>query len=164
LIGIVSDTHDNLKAVREFAPELNEFGVDVLLHAGDYIAPFTLPELARVECEEFIGVFGNNDGERDFLREKAEELGFEIVGEVFTGEVLGLKVAMVHGVHEEVVDAFAASGEYDLVVYGHTHEPDVRKVGDTLVVNPGEACGYVTGERSVAVLDPDKLEVEIIKF
>ncbi|MHC1580786.1 MAG: metallophosphoesterase [Methanopyraceae archaeon] len=164
MIGLISDTHDNLKAVDELADRLNNVGVEVVLHAGDYIAPFTIPELAKVECEEFIGVFGNNDGERDFLREKAEEVGFNLAGEVFTGEVLGLKVAMVHGHEEAVVEALARSGQYDVVVYGHTHEPEERKEGDTLVVNPGEACGYVTGRRTVAVLDPDELTVEIIEF
>ncbi len=164
LIGLISDTHDNLRAVRELADRMNDEGVEVVLHAGDYVAPFTLPELAKIDCEEFIGVFGNNDGERDFLREKAEEVGFNLVGEVFTGEVLGLKVAMVHGTEEAIVEALARSGQYDVVVYGHTHEPEERRVGDTLVVNPGEACGYVTGRRTAALLDPDERTVKLIEF
>ncbi|WP_456482615.1 metallophosphoesterase [Methanopyrus sp.] len=164
MIGIMSDTHDNLKAIELLASELNEADVEVVLHAGDYVAPFTLPELAKVECDEFIGVFGNNDGEREYLREKAEEVGFELVGEVFTGEVLGLRVAMVHGTEKAIVESLARCGEYDLVVYGHTHEPEERVVGDTLMVNPGEVCGYVTGRRTAALLDPDKRKVEFIEF
>lgn len=42
-----------------------------------------------------------------------------------------------------------------------THEIDVRE-GETLVVNPGEAGGWVTGRSTVGVLDIECMEVEIV--
>ena len=48
------------------------------------------------------------------------------------------------------------------MVYGHTHKPDIRKVGGTLVVNPGEAGGWLYGRSTVAVVDLESMEVELI--
>jgi hypothetical protein len=62
-----------------------------------------------------------------------------------------------------VVDV-AAGGEYDLIVYGHTHERDERRIGETLLVNPGEACGWLGGIGSLAIYDTDDHEVTFHEF
>lgn len=51
----------------------------------------------------------------------------------------------------------------DLVVYGHTHEVDVRR-GTPLIVNPGEVGGWMTGKSSVGLVNLKKMEVEIIEI
>jgi putative phosphoesterase len=58
---------------------------------------------------------------------------------------------MVH--RDYTVDEIARSQKYDLVLYGHTHRYDVRQIGKTLVVNPGEATGRITGSPQVVILD-----------
>jgi putative phosphoesterase len=63
LIGIMSDSHDNLKAVRTAACLYREAGCSLVIHAGDFIAPFTARELALAGCL-VKGVFGNCDGEK----------------------------------------------------------------------------------------------------
>jgi putative phosphoesterase len=64
--------------------------------------------------------------------------------------------------HEpDEVDALAQSGVYDVIFYGHTHQIDIRK-GETLVINPGEACGWTTGRETVGILDLDAMDVEIV--
>ena len=57
-----------------------------------------------------------------------------------------------------------ASGKYDLVIYGHTHKQDIRKVGDTLVINPGETTDWITGKSNVVVLNLDDMSVESISL
>ena len=65
-------------------------------------------------------------------------------------------------VHEpDEVDALAASGAYDVIVYGHTHEIDLRD-GETRVVNPGECGGWTTGRSTVGFLDLTEMSVEIV--
>lgn len=165
-IGLISDTHDNLAAVDAAFERLEKLGVKLLLHAGDIIAPFTLRRILSKEFE-FRGVFGNNDGELLVLSRVAREHGAILVQQPLITDVEGLRVLVMHGVSgieetKNFATVLAKSGEYDVVVYGHTHDADVRKVGKTLVVNPGEACGYLTGKRSIAVLDTEKLEVELI--
>ena len=61
---------------------------------------------------------------------------------------------------QKLAEPIAKSGEYDVVIYGHTHEIDVRKEG-TLIVNPGETGGWTTGRSTVAIVDLDSLEAEI---
>jgi putative phosphoesterase len=48
------------------------------------------------------------------------------------------------------------SGLYDVVIYGHTHERVFEEVDDVLVINPGECCGYLTGNPTVVILDTEK--------
>ena len=67
--------------------------------------------------------------------------------------------------HEHfVAEALADSGHYDLVVYGHTHVPDIRKVKNTLVVNPGEVSTYLYGKSTVALVDLDTLNGKIVEL
>jgi putative phosphoesterase len=51
---------------------------------------------------------------------------------------------------------------YDVIIYGHVHEAKAYKKGRTLIINPGEVCGYLTGKPSIAVLDTKSMEARII--
>ena len=149
-IALVSDTHDNLQAVDGLIKALKERGIKVVLHAGDVIAPFTLKKFQGFELR-FI--FGNNDGERAGLTSVANQLGFEALGDFGCVEISGRRIAMVHGTNEALVKAVANSGLYDVVLRGHTHKLEIKEVGATLVVNPGEVCGYLTGEKTFVTYD-----------
>jgi len=61
-------------------------------------------------------------------------------------------------------EAAAVDNTYRLVVYGHTHLPEVKRVGETLVVNPGECGGWLFGHCTVAIAHLDTLEAEIIEL
>jgi len=63
-----------------------------------------------------------------------------------------------------LLESVAQSGVYDFVFYGHTHEVDIRKVGNTLIVNPGESCGYLTGKATVVLLDPKTGSTELLEI
>ncbi|MEM1767624.1 MAG: YfcE family phosphodiesterase, partial [Candidatus Bathyarchaeia archaeon] len=64
LIGLMSDTHDNLPMVEKAVSLLNDRKVELVLHAGDYVAPFVIPKLRELKAK-VIGVFGNNDGDKE---------------------------------------------------------------------------------------------------
>ncbi|RLE55177.1 MAG: YfcE family phosphodiesterase [Candidatus Methanomethylicota archaeon] len=162
-VGLISDTHDNQDAVESAVKLFNEHGVDVVLHAGDWCAPFTLVRLAKVKCKVY-GVFGNVDGERDFMKIKASQVGVELLGDFGELDFQGVKLALIHGKHERIVEALARSGMFKVVVRGHTHKAGVVKMGDCLIVNPGEACGYLTGKRTVAILDLETLDVSFLEL
>ncbi len=156
LIGIMSDTHDNLPAIRKVVEFFNGEKVDLVIHAGDYIAPFTAREFSRLKAP-LKGVFGNNDGERDGLK---NVLG--IKDEILELDVDGMKIVVIHGTDERIVNALARSHIYDVLIRGHTHKYEIRECGRTILINPGEVCGYVTGVKSAALLDTKKREVKII--
>lgn len=149
-VALVSDTHDNLYAVEKLIKALKEMNIKLVLHAGDIIAPFTLKKFQGFELKF---VFGNNDGERAGLASLASQLGFEAMGDFGSTTIFGKRVAILHGTNEELVKAVASSGLYDIVLRGHTHKFGIAEVADTLVVNPGEVCGYLTGEMTFVVYD-----------
>ena len=151
MIGIMSDSHDNLPAIRAAVEYFNKKKVSLVLHAGDIISPFCVSELSKLRCKTKC-VYGNNDGERRVLAEKLAAIGAEAEEfMVFAHE--GANICLYHGTHEEIVSALAESGRYDAVVRGHSHHPSVERKKDTLIINPGELCGYLTGKRTVALLD-----------
>ena len=49
LIGAISDTHDNLPQIEKAVQILNEQKVGLVLHAGDYVAGFVIPQLAKLK-------------------------------------------------------------------------------------------------------------------
>ena len=169
LVGVLSDTHDNVWATRKAARFLVERGVRVVLHLGDVIAPFTLRVLAEEGIEKAYVVYGNNCGEKLGLKRIAEKLGYEITEWPRLLEINNRRILLLHGVGSaektrDIVDSLALSGRYDVVLYGHTHKVDVRRLGSTLVLNPGEACGCLTGKRTIAILDLETLSVNIIEL
>lgn len=159
LIGIISDTHDHLANLRRALELLKARGAELVLHAGDFVSPF-VAEPFRETGLRVIGVFGNNDGDRLFLRQRFSE-----VGELHFGphelELGGRKILLMH--EPRALEALVASGRYDLVVYGHTHRPKISP-GQTLVVNPGELGGWLTGRGTLALVDLKRLQAEILEL
>lgn len=162
LVGVMSDSHDNLEAIRRAVEFFNSKKVKLVLHAGDIISPFTIRVFRELTCP-IRAVTGNNDGDLLALRRFFEDKG-EVHNFFLSLEVDGVKVAVNHGHYPEVLESLISSGKYDVVVCGHTHERVNKRVGKTLVVNPGETCGYLTGKRSVAILDTEKLQAEIVEI
>lgn len=158
LIGILSDTHDNLVYVKKAIDLFNERKVGHVIHGGDYTSPFTLKLFKELKCP-YVGIFGNNDGDKLLLQERAEG---RIRNQPYVFTLHERKIVVMH--EHFVADALADSGHYDLVVYGHTHMPDIRKVKNTLVVNPGEVSAYLYGKATVALVDLDTMDGKIIEL
>ena len=158
LIGIIADTHDNLIYTRKAIELFNKRKVEHVIHAGDYTSPFTLKLFKELNCK-YDGVFGNNDGDKLLLLERSEG---NIHNQPYIFTLNNKKIIVMHEHH--VIDALADSSHFDLVIYGHTHEPDVRKVKHTLIVNPGEAGTWLYGTSTVALADLNKMEAEIIEL
>lgn len=157
-IGIISDTHDDMHAIRKAVEFFNEQGVTHVIHAGDLISPFTFEVFGDLSAQ-FIGIYGNNDGDWLLLREKSRG-SIHTQPHLFT--VHGKRVVVVH--EPGIVSALADSGHFDLVVYGHLHDPEIRRVKDTLVVNPGKAARLHKGASTLALLDTASMEAEIIEL
>jgi len=164
LIGLIADTHDNLPMVDKAVKKLNEMNVGLVLHAGDYVAPFVIPKFKKLKAK-LIGVFGNNDGDHELLKKRFNEYeDLEVHGNFAEIIVGGLKIALLHGDEEELLEALINSQSFDIVVHGHIHKAEVYQKGKTLIVNPGEVCGYLSGKSTIALLDTDRREAEIIEL
>jgi len=79
LVGLISDTHDNVAIIEAAVKQLNELDVGLVLHAGDYVSPFTAKPYAELRAK-MIGVYGNNCAEREKLKEVYAAVGKELVG------------------------------------------------------------------------------------
>jgi putative phosphoesterase len=164
LIGLIADTHDNLPMVDRAVRRLNEENVGLVLHAGDYVAGFVIPRFNELKAE-LIGVFGNNDGDHELLKKKfSENKRLELRGNFAEIAADCLKIALLHGGDVELLEALINQESFDVVVHGHTHVPEIRRKGKTLVINPGEVCGYLTGKSTLALLDTAKREARIIEL
>jgi putative phosphoesterase len=164
LVGVISDTHDNLPMIEKAIKRLNDEKVNLVLHAGDYIAPFVIPKFKALNAR-LTGVFGNNDGDHELLKKRFSENEKCIIKSRFAEiNADGFKIALLHGDEAELLNALINSGGFDAVVHGHSHANVSRKKGKTLIVNPGEVCGYLTGKSTVALLDTEKQTAKIIEI
>ncbi len=166
-IAVISDTHDHKNNILKAVSIINERNIDALIHCGDYIAPFVKKWFDGLNdniIKNFFGVFGNNDGERIFLKQNLGQI-CDIVGLELIKEFEGKRIFAAHMLKQETIDALMNSGKFDIILSGHTHEI-VKKKNDNgvLVVNPGEACGYLTGKATFAIIDTNKMDIEIIEI
>ncbi|HEC23319.1 MAG TPA: metallophosphoesterase [Chloroflexi bacterium] len=156
-IAICSDIHDNIWKLESALPGMNR--ANALIFCGDFCAPFTLVQLARGFEGPVHAVFGNNDGDQRLLLQKAGEVGnAELHGLFAELEIGGVRIAVVH--YPEIARGLAASGHYDVVCYGHDHTLHEERVGDTLLLNPGEIMGRF-GRSTYMLLDADTRTVTV---
>jgi putative phosphoesterase len=168
LVGVVSDTHDNIALTRRAAKLLLERGAELVLHLGDIVAPFTLRVFAEVGVRKLVAVYGNNCGEKLGLLRVAQTLGYSIHDPPYILVLGKRRLLLMHGQGppdeaKAVAESVALSGRYDAVLYGHTHTPDYRVVDGTVLLNPGEVCGCLTGRSTVALLDLETMKAEILE-
>lgn len=158
MIGIMADSHDNLPAVKHAINFFKKMECDLVIHAGDFVAPFAARELENLSCP-VKAVFGNCDGEKEGLRKAISSFGeIKKAPMVFTHEDLNFLVTHIH----VSVKTYLSSGKYNVIIFAHTHKPEVRKEKNTLLINPGETGGWVSGKSTVALLDTKTLSAEIV--
>lgn len=158
-IGIMADSHDNLPLVKKCIDFFVNENIDLLIHAGDYIAPFVLRDFKALPCKK-IGVFGNNDGEKKGLLKLMQAVGGEIFEAPYVLSIANRKLAITHDI-DFVDEAFLGEEIPDVLIYAHTHEPEVKQENNLLKLNPGESSGWLSGKATVALLNTDTLEVKI---
>lgn len=163
-MGVIGDSHDNLKNIEAALSILISNKVDVILHTGDIISPFSVKLFTKIETPSYF-TFGNNDGEKLLLKEiLSSSKNCNLVWPKALIELRGYKIILLHGEDEYLVESLAESNKYDLVAYGHWHKIVNKKVNNTMLVNPGELCGYLTGRASLAIIELEKKEAEIIEI
>lgn len=157
-IGIIADTHDRIPVIQKALSAFKEKDIKTILHAGDFISPFTVPLFQNFQV---YGVFGNNDGEKRGLTNAFENIHAEVTEYYCEVEIDNVTFAITHGHISHLLDLLTNSTAYDVVVTGHTHEPDIT-YKNPIIINPGECCGYLSNRFTIAVFDTEKKKGEII--
>lgn len=187
-IGVVSDIHCNARAL-EHAIALME-PIDCLFALGDVIDEFQFsePVVALLRERDALVIRGNH--EHVFFNGHGAEARVSRVGDTALTNwlatrpsrvelnLLGRRLLLVHATpwpssfdyvppNSTAFSRFAEI-DADIVLYGHTHQPVVRQVGSTLVINPGSVGvgrpnenGFV---QSCALLDLATGGAEILDF
>ncbi|MBN2088840.1 metallophosphoesterase [candidate division KSB1 bacterium] len=157
-IGVMSDSHDNLPKIKKAVTFFNENNIELVIHSGDIVSPFAAKELLLLRSKSLV-VYGNNDGERLGL---SRILGDTIHLAPYQIKIAEKKVLICHEPY--ALQALIDSKAYNCIIYGHTHEIDVRQENGVLVLNPGECGGWLTNRSTIATWDLETNEVEIIEF
>jgi putative phosphoesterase len=150
LLGLLSDTHDNVANMRAGLEMLRRHEPAAYLHAGDLISESMLDEFAGIDRPVHF-VFGNNEYDLAGVRSRAISLGLNCHGEVADLTFGEKRLALLHGDDFGMLSRLIKSGSYAYVIHGHTHVRRDERVGATRVINPGAL--QRARVKSVALLD-----------
>lgn len=148
LIGLLSDTHDDLENARLGIARLTGLGAGHLIHAGDVGSERIVQLLAGTHA---AFVFGNNDFDHAALRRAAERYDVQCLGLYGTLEIAGKRIAVTHGDDGRLLRQILDAQQHDYLITGHTHAPHDERFRRTRAINPGAL--YRAKTKTVATLD-----------
>ncbi len=160
-VAILSDSHDQIMNLRAAVTYCNAYGVSVIIHCGDLISPFMLKELAKFGGASHL-VYGNNVGDQHLISQFCGTKFPAITHHGILGamEAGGLTFAFTH--YPEMARGLASQGSFSVVCCGHNHRYGVERVGDVVLINPGEMLG-AEGPPSFCILETASREVERVE-
>ncbi len=150
-IGVFSDSHGDISNARRFFDSLSP--LDCLFHLGDYAADGA--KLSRLFSCPVYAVRGNCDYRSDEPLERVVDLG-------------GKRFLLLHSHQYYFTEALLYRCEEvhaDMVLYGHTHIPDLSADGPRLLLNPGSLSRPRAGSAescALIVMDGNDLTVRFI--
>lgn len=120
-IGVISDTHGMLRTTAENALK----GVDAIIHAGDIGSLEVLKVLKKIA--PVYAVRGNMDGGK---------FGYSLP----PAQVVDIDGVLFYVLHDiALLDLDPAAAGMAVVIYGHSHNPDVHTKDGVIYLNPGSA-------------------------
>ena len=158
-IGIVSDTHNNLKNVRRIVELFNAAAVDRVIHTGDITQAKTIEVFSQLDAP-MSGVFGNNDQERTSLEAAIERYGFEFYEPPLQLRWDDRDIIVVH----DPLEFDGHLSNQAIALHGHTHRYRCEQTEGQLIFNPGECAGMMKGLNAIGVLDTTDLSTELLRF
>ena len=160
-IGVVADTHDRLPAIAELLRRFRDAGVELVVHAGDYCSPFALDPFVSTHVP-VVGVFGRNDGDTEGLRAAAHSgVGIELFESPHSFRLGEHTILLVHDLTDTQPRSVA---QHAFVFHGSLHQQEMKTRKETLILNPGEACGWIHGSPTGAIVDLDSRHAEFLKL
>ena len=161
-IGVVSDTHNNLKNIELIINIFNDEKVPIVIHTGDICNAITLEKFSKLNSD-LIGVFGNNDRNESGLKEVAQKNNFQFQEPPRRLNLLGKEIVIFHE-PDNIEQFLSENKEVDIVLYGHTHRYENNTRNGILFFNPGESAGIQKGSNAIGILDLINLEAKRIFF
>ncbi|RJX21618.1 MAG: YfcE family phosphodiesterase [Desulforudis sp.] len=172
IIGIVSDTHDNLHGWNSALEIFQREKVELILHCGDILEAHAKAESSLCRAMNsspipVLAVRGNVDA-----NDHVALLNFPVVPLVLVQDGPNRIIAVHGNLLADKASAYrqATSLSARFLVRGHTHIPEIERKNGVYLLNPGSA-GSPRGfsQASVMVLSPERIKLialhsgEIIK-
>ena len=192
LIGIISDIHSNIYGLKAVLIKLQK--TDIIICAGDITGYYTFVNevFAELQNKQVQFIKGNFDNFlfTDYSKNKIIQESVNYTKNVITPENLELlkntKTKLSLKIDSKQIKIFHGSpwkiDEYinpdyknfkkfksinaDLIILGHTHKPMIKKINQTIIVNPG-SCGQprdYDGRASCAIYDTKTCEAKIFRI
>ncbi|MDH5754868.1 MAG: metallophosphoesterase [Candidatus Bathyarchaeota archaeon] len=161
-VGLIADTHIPVRA-REIPRRVFEVfeKADFIVHAGDLVDLSVIDELEQLA--PVLAVYGNMDGPE--IRGKLPKTNSVKVSDWKIGVMHDPGALFGMGKMREI----AKQNGFNVLVYGHTHNPSIKWEGKTLFINPGSPTNplppFIT-KPTVALLriTKEKIMPEIIRI
>ncbi len=190
-VGLISDVHSNLVALKKVLSELKD--VEMIIHAGDVVGynPYPNEVIQMFKEKNILSILGNHDravitGNTFGFNPVAAE-AVQWTGNVLSDEnmeflktlkkrekikIEGMDIVVIHGspwdddeyVYEnDLSSLFLDEVNAEVLVYGHTHVPCIKKFDNGIIINPGSVGQPRDGDpkASFAMFDTDKKRIEI---
>lgn len=166
IIGVLSDTHDQISNLIKSIEYFNSRRVELVIHCGDWVSPFTLIHYAKLNAPLY-SVLGNNDGDEYNHIKLAKKIGVNVRLEkgLLVFSHYGKRIIAYHGYYQEIVKALVKCGDYDVVLHGHTHEAKVKNSGKVLSINPGTLIDFTDTKKqgaSIGLYNAERHAGEIV--
>tara|TARA_Y100001958_G_C21113985_1_gene460096 strand:+ start:180 stop:671 length:492 start_codon:yes stop_codon:yes gene_type:complete len=161
-IGVVSDTHNNLKNIEIIINIFNDEKVPIVIHTGDISSAITLEKFSKLNSE-LIGVYGNNDRNESGLKEVAQKNNFHFQEPPRRLKLLDKEIVIFHEPNH-IEQFLLENKKVNIVLYGHTHRYENNTKNGVLYFNPGESAGMLKGSNAIGILDLINLEAKRIFF
>ena len=161
-VGVVSDTHNNIKNIKKIICLFNDEQVDLVIHTGDISKARTLRIFSDLNAP-LVGVFGNNDRIEEGLKEVCVEYNFNFQEPPLSITLQGKKIAIFH--EPDLIENYIEKNkDINLVLYGHTHRYKQETIDKTVYFNPGESAGSIDGKSALGIVNLNNLEIRRIFF
>lgn len=159
-VALLSDIHDHTTNLLLAVNAARMEQCTHMLFMGDMVTLSTFRTL-REEWEHHIDlVFGNNEYEISAFQRAAQQWHrVTLHGACADITLDSRRIFFCH--LPQIAEKAIESGNYDAVFFGHTHVPQLRKLGNMLVVNPGEVCGR-RGKPGIGIYDTESNSVRMV--
>ncbi len=164
-IAIISDTHDNVANLKKAADYIKKEKIKTIIHCGDIFKPETIKEGLKGFEGKIHLIFSPADADfskipRDSFRDIKGVKVCEEFGEIKIKK--GPLIAFCH--FPEIVGKLAQTQKYNLIFFGHTHQPWESRIGKSRLVNPGNLAGlFYKATFATYETKNDKLELILLE-
>ena len=114
LIGVVSDTHNNLKNIDQIISLFNDKEIQLVIHTGDIANAKSFDKFSKLNAN-LIGVYGNNDRNEAGLEDVAIKNNFQFQEPPKLLTLFNRKIAIFH--EPDPIDEFLKLIEILILFY-----------------------------------------------